>query len=366
MSLFKNARFIPTETRADAMKALLVDDNPSNLFMLGRLLQNVGLGDVSSFRNPVEALGVARQTQFDIVVVDYMMPEMDGLQFIRAIRALPTFEDVPIVMVTTIDQKDVCYAALEAGATDFLTKPVDMAEAKARIRNLSHLRDLQNKMRDRASWLAEEVRKATHDMAVLEEEIILRLSRASEYRDSDTGAHVLRMARICREIAEELRLPSQTCREIYLAAPMHDVGKIGVPDAILLKNGPLSAEERTAMELHAKVGAAILAGSESRLIRLAAEIAETHHERWNGSGYPAGLAGTRIPLSGRIAAVADVFDALVSPRPYKEAWTHERAAGYLRENAGVLFDPDVVKAFEARLFRISRIVEESPDTPAAA
>jgi response regulator RpfG family c-di-GMP phosphodiesterase len=206
------------------MKALLVDDNPSNLFMLGKLVQNAGLSDVISYRSPLEALQSVRSVQYDLIIVDYMMPDLDGLGFIREVRREANYADVPIVMVTTVDQKEICYAALEAGATDFLSKPIDMAEVKARIRNLAALRDLQNKTKDRASWLAEEVRKATHEMALLEEEIILRLARAAEYRDRDTGAHVVRVARMCREIAEELGLSTQLCRDIYLAAPMHDVG----------------------------------------------------------------------------------------------------------------------------------------------
>ncbi|WP_181705128.1 HD domain-containing phosphohydrolase [Chthonobacter rhizosphaerae] len=343
------------------MKALLIDDNPTNLFMLSKLVQNAGLADVVSFKDPVAALAEAKVVQFDIVLCDYMMPGLDGLQVVKALRALPDYADVPIVMVTTVDQKQVCYDALEAGATDFLTKPVDMAEVKARVRNLASLRDMQNKMRDRAEWLSAEVRKATYEMSLLEEEIILRLSRASEYRDSDTGAHVVRMARTCREIAEELGMTNQFCRDIYLAAPMHDIGKIGVPDAILRKPGALTADERALMQTHTAVGASILAGSDSRLIRLAAEIAETHHERWNGSGYPRGLAGTMIPISGRIAAAADVFDALVSPRPYKDAWPVQKAVDYLVENAGTQFDPKVVAAFQARLHRILRILEEQPD-----
>ncbi|WP_181703463.1 HD domain-containing phosphohydrolase [Chthonobacter albigriseus] len=343
------------------MRALLIDDNPTNLFMLGKLIQNAGISDLSSHKDPRQALDAARDIQFDLVLVDYMMPGMDGLEFIKAIRQLPNYEDVPVVMVTTVDQKDVCYAALDAGATDFLTKPVDMAEVKARIRNLAHLRDLQNKMRDRAAWLAEEVRKATHEMALMEEEIILRLARASEYRDSDTGAHVIRMARNCREIAEALGMTAQFCRDIYLASPLHDVGKIGVPDAILRKPEPLSPEERRTMETHAGVGQAILSGSESRLIRLAAEIAGSHHERWDGTGYPNGLKATEIPIASRIAAVADVFDALVSPRPYKNAWSVEDAAAFIRTNAGVLFDPQVVRAFEERLPRIVRNLSEAPD-----
>ncbi|WP_237152598.1 HD domain-containing phosphohydrolase [Oryzibacter oryziterrae] len=343
------------------MKLLLIDDNPSNLFMLGKLAQNSGLSDVASFRDPLQALEEARRAQFDMIVVDYMMPGMDGLSLIKEVRALPNYADVPIVMVTTVDQREICYAALEAGATDFLTKPVDMAEAKARLRNLASLRDMHNKLRDRADWLQSEVRKATQEMAVMEEEIIMRLSRASEYRDSDTGAHILRVARISRELAEELGQTSQFCHDIYLATPMHDVGKIGVPDEILRKPGPYTAEERKLMETHTQVGGAILAGSESRLIRLAAEVAETHHERWNGGGYPRGLKETQIPLSGRIVAVADVFDALVSPRPYKNAWPFEKAAQYIADNSGTLFDPDVAQAFALRYFRIIKIVESVPD-----
>ncbi len=346
------------------MKALLVDDNPSNLYMLGKLIQNSGIGDVTQFKDPRDALAATQETQYDLIVVDYMMPSMDGLEFVKAIRQNGAYDDVPVVMVTTVDQREVCYAALEAGATDFLTKPIDVAEVKARLRNLVKLRDLQNRSRDRASWLGEEVRKATSEMASLEEEIILRLSRAAEYRDNDTGAHVLRVARSCREIAEDLGMNSQFCRDIYLAAPMHDVGKIAVPDAILRKPGTLTPEERKEMETHAEVGAAILAGSESRLIRLAAEIAHTHHERWDGTGYPRGLSGTNIPISGRIVAVADVFDALISERPYKSAWPIEKAATFIVDNAGTMFDPAVVRAFQNRKSRILRIVEETPATSA--
>lgn len=345
----------------ESMKALLIDDNPSNLYMLGKLIQNAGIGDVTQFKDARDALEATRGAQFDLIVVDYMMPTMDGLEFVRAIRRNGEYDDVPVVMVTTVDQREVCYAALEAGATDFLTKPIDMAEVKARLRNLVKLRDLQNRTRDRASWLGEEVRKATSEMASLEEEIILRLSRAAEYRDNDTGAHVLRVARASREIAEELGMNTQFCRDIYLAAPMHDVGKIAVPDAILRKPGLLTPEERREMETHSEVGANILAGSESRLIRLAAEIAATHHERWDGSGYPRGLSGTNIPISGRIVAVADVFDALISERPYKSAWPLEKAADFIVQNAGTMFDPAVVRAFQNRKPRIIRIVEDTPE-----
>lgn len=361
LSMFSGSLSPWTLGCGESMKALLIDDNPSNLYMLGKLIQNAGIGDVTQFKDARDALEATGNTQFDLIVVDYMMPTMDGLEFVRAIRQNGEYDDVPVVMVTTVDQREVCYAALEAGATDFLTKPIDMAEVKARLRNLVKLRDLQNRTRDRASWLGEEVRKATSEMASLEEEIILRLSRAAEYRDNDTGAHVLRVARASREIAEELGMNTQFCRDVYLAAPMHDVGKIAVPDAILRKPGLLTPEERREMETHSEVGANILAGSESRLIRLAAEIAATHHERWDGSGYPRGLSGTNIPISGRIVAVADVFDALISERPYKSAWPLEKAADFIVQNAGTMFDPAVVRAFQNRKPRIIRIVEDTPE-----
>lgn len=348
------------------MKLLLIDDNPSNLFMLGRLAQNVGLGDVTSLRDPREALEEIRRTQFDLILVDYMMPGMDGLAVIRAVRAMPDYADVPIVMVTTVDQREVCYAALEAGATDFLTKPLDMAETKARLRNLAKMRDMGNKLRDRASWLQTEADRATRERLDLEQEIVIRLSLASEYRDRATGAHLLRVGQIARELAEELGQSQAFCRNIYLAAMMHDIGKIGVPDRILFKTGSYTDAERAEMQQHTTVGGAILSGSESQLIRLAAEIAETHHERWDGTGYPRKLKGTDIPLAGRITAVADVFDALVTARVYKPAWSFEDAARFISDNAGTLFDEQVVAAFQARRFRILKQVETMANTAGVA
>jgi putative two-component system response regulator/two-component system response regulator RpfG len=339
------------------MKLLLVDDNPSNLFMLGKLAQSSGIADVQSFRDPLQALDEARRTRFDLMIVDYMMPGIDGLALIAEIRRLPDYADVPIVMVTTVDQREICYAALEAGATDFLTKPVDMAEAKARLRNLAMLREMQNKLRDRADWLQTEVRKATQERAGLEEEIILRLARAVERRDPAIGSHLLRVARTARELAEELGQSEQYCQDLYVAALMHDIGKIGLSEDLLNKPGAYTDDERRRMQAHTLIGGEILDGSRSRVIRLAAEIAETHHECWDGTGYPRGLKEAATPLSGRIVAVADVFDALTSERPYKAAWSAEDAARYIADNAGRQFDPDVAKAFSLRYFRILRIGE---------
>jgi putative two-component system response regulator len=274
------------------------------------------------------------------------MPEIDGLEFIGKLRGMPGSEDIPIVIVTAAGS--VRYAALDAGATDFLTKPIDPVEAKSRIRNMLRLRDSQNRLRDQVTWLAREVKKATGALAAREEEIIFRLSRAAEYRDNDTGDHIVRVAKYCRLIGEALSLDEKCCRDLYLAAPMHDVGKIAVGDAILLKPGMLSSEERLVMQRHTLRGYEILSNSESELINLAADIARCHHERWDGTGYPRGLRGDEIPLFARITAVADVFDALTTARPYKAAWTPVKARASICEGAGRHFDPACVEAFLER------------------
>jgi putative two-component system response regulator len=310
---------------------------------------------VAAFTDPIEALAEAANSRFDVALVDYVMPQVTGIEFIGRVRALPGCDDLPVVIVTTHDERTVRNAALEAGATDFLTKPIDPAEVKSRIRNILKLRESQVQLRDKASWLAGEVRKATDSLAAREEEIILRLSRAAEHRDIDTGTHIVRMAKYCRLIAEALGLDDGACRTLYLAAPMHDVGKIAIGDAILLKPGKLTPEERAVMEQHTTYGFKILADSNSDLIRVAAEIAWCHHERWDGSGYPRGLAGDEIPLFSRIAAVADVFDALTSERPYKQAWSALQARAHIVENSGKHFDPSCVAAFLKRWDDILRI-----------
>jgi putative two-component system response regulator len=325
------------------MRVLIVDDSASNLILLEQLVRRVRDCEILTFTDPVAALAAVRDSAIDLALLDYLMPGLDGLEMIGKLRSVAGHEDIPIVVITATGS--ILQAALDAGATDFLTKPIDPAEAKSRIRNMLKLRESQNALRDKAAWLAEEVKKATAALAAREEEIILRLSRAAEYRDTDTGQHIMRMAQYCRLIGRALKLDEESCRSLYLSAPMHDLGKIAIGDAILLKPGKLSPEERSVMERHTVHGYEILFDSDCELIRLAAEIARSHHERWDGSGYPSGLRGTEIPLFGRIAAVADVFDALTSERPYKRAWTPEEARAHIAENAGKHFDPLCVKAF---------------------
>lgn len=336
-------------------QALLVDDSRSALDFLKRLIESDGLAQATAFQNPLQGLAAARNHDFDIVLVDYEMPGMDGISFIRCIREMPKFADIPVVMITSIQTDDVRLEALEAGATDFLPKTPQGIEFSVRLRNLVNLGMASRKLSNRAADLAKDVAAATHKLQQSEEEIILRLALAVEYRDNDTGEHTLRVAKYSRLIAEQLGQSDRFCRNIYLAAPLHDVGKVAIPDQILLKPGRLDPDEMEVMRTHASIGGEILANSRSELIQLAALIACAHHERWNGTGYPSGLAGEDIPLCARIVMVADVFDALTMKRPYKEAMPIVEARDYLERQRGQEFDPACVDAFLARWSEVTTI-----------
>lgn len=328
------------------MRVQIVDDNDTNLMLFEKLVLRAGADvAVSTHLDPEEALDHCRHTVPDMVVVDFMMPKLDGHQYVEAIRAMPGGHDIPIVMVTAAADRSVRQKALELGVTDFLTKPVDPSEAKVRFSNLLALRRSHLQLRDRNRLLDREILRATATVANREQELILRLSKAAEFRDPETGAHILRMARYSQLIAQKLGLPDEQCDLLLRAAPMHDLGKLGIPDDILLKPGKLTEDEYRIMSKHPEIGYAILSGSDSQLIRMGAEIALTHHEKFDGSGYPNHLKGRNIPLMGRIVAVADVFDALTSARPYKPAWPVERARQLLIDNSGSHFDPDCVEAF---------------------
>lgn len=342
------------------MKALLVDDSPSSLMKLKRLVEAASDLACCCHSDPMEALATARDEHFDIAFVDYAMPGMDGIELTRRLRAMPDYAPIPIVMVTSSVSETVRMQALEAGATDFLPKSPETAEVTLRIRNMINLSLTLRRLNDQKAWLAREVEAATRTLLEREEEMIFRLSLAVEYRDNDTGGHTLRVARYSRLIAERLGLPAPACRSIYLAAPLHDVGKVAIPDAILLKPGRLDADEFAVIEGHAAIGERILGGSACDLIQLASEIAGAHHERWDGKGYPNRLAGRLIPLAARIVAVADVFDALTSDRPYKTAMTAKEAFAYIERERGRHFDPACADAFLAVRVAILAVMREEP------
>lgn len=341
------------------MRVIVVEDNVTNLAVLCGIVSRLPGVECQGYSDPKAAVEDVLCRSSDLVIVDYVMPDIDGLQLVRTLRSLSTHAHVPIIMVTADDDRQTRLAAVDAGVTDFLAKPVDPVELKARVTNLLELRGAQNALALRADDLAAEVAKATDHLHRREEEVISRLARAIEFRDNETSEHVARVATVAKIIAEELGQSATFVRTLYLAAPLHDVGKIGVPDAVLNKPGRLDSDEMAAMRKHVEVGEKILADGDSDLVQMASEIAAGHHERWDGGGYPRGLRGTATPLSARITAVADVFDALCSRRVYKPAWPVEAARAEIRKCAGSQFDPSCVAAFERGWPRIADLF---PDT----
>ena len=339
----------------------IIDDSDINLTLLKALVNKLGECEPLLFQESPKGLAWCSENLPELIIVDYMMPELDGIQLISRLRKVVGREEVPILMITANDDKDVRYQALQSGATDFLTKPIDRVEFSARVRNMLALGASRKKLADKAAWLAEEVRKAMAAVHEREQELLFRMSRAAEFRDPETGAHIQRMAHYSHLIARHLGLSVEDQQLILQAAPMHDVGKIGIPDSILLKQGALTLEEFGVMKTHATKGFELLKGSQSNVLKSAATIAISHHEKFDGSGYPYGVSGDAIPLFGRIVAVADVFDALTSERPYKKAWSIDKAAGYLRDGAGKHFDPACVDALLASWDQVLVIYEQYQD-----
>jgi len=351
---YENARRLSVLRRQ--RKVLIVDDESTGRTILAKIIQQAEDDvNVASFDNPLEALDWLDSNHPDLIITDYRMPEMNGVEFIKQVRAKTACQDIPIMMITVVSEKSVRYDALEAGATAFLTRPIDQIECRTSCRNLLKLHEQQSIIQDRADWLARQVEVATQQIVSRERETLLRLAKAGEYRDEVTGNHVVRMAKYSRQIAEALGLSERECDEIEYAAPMHDIGKIGIQDSILLKPGKFGSEEWGTMQQHTLIGHAILSNSQSRYIQTGSVIALNHHERFDGSGYPNGISGKDIPLVARIVAVADVYDALISPRPYKNAWTANDAQDYLHKHAGTQFDPICVEAFFERLDAIDSI-----------
>lgn len=327
---------------------LIVDDQQANCLLLAEIMAGVCPGaDIKTFLNPLDALQHASIADVDLLITDYHMRELDGISLIRQIRALQHLHDPPIICVTSSDDIDVRYAALDAGANDYLSRPLDYRECAARCRNLLNMRQLQLAMLSHAQNLSKKILEVTRKLETKNMETLFRLAKVAEQRDTDTGAHLQRIGKFSAYLARKLGCDDHFCSIIELAAPLHDLGKVAIPDDILLARRPLTPAEWDIMKTHTTIGHAMLAGSDSVPMQLAADIARSHHERFDGSGYPDGLVGEQIPLAARILAVADVYDALTSKRPYKEAWPHERACAYLTEQAGKHLDPKLVTAFLA-------------------
>ena len=352
-----------TRTRSGA-RVVIVDDRGTARSLLEGLARTLEAGIVvESFAAPQDALAYMQNFVPDLIITDYRMPGMDGIEFTRRIRAERRLADVPIIIVTVVEDRQVRYQALENGATDFLTRPIDPQECRARCINLLNLRRSQKQVADRAQWLEDQILQATREVRSRERETLMKLAKAGEYRDTDTGNHIVRMAKYARLIAESLGLTAMECDEIEAAAPMHDIGKIGIPDHILLKPGLHTPEEQAIMRRHPMIGHEILADSPSRYLQMGAIIALGHHEKFDGSGYPQGLAGDQIPLPARIVAVADVFDALTSARPYKKAWSFQDALQYLLTEQNKHFDAECVRAFERQIAAVAEVMRDLRDMP---
>jgi len=348
-------------SRADVAAIVLVDDDLLALELLRDLVSSIPATAVHAFGRSEEALGWCQSHQPDLVITDHVMPGLTGLELIRTLREGPDTADLPVMMITATDDRSLRCQALESGASDVLGKPLDGTEVLARTRNMLAIRRGQRLLAERSTLLEAEVRRATAEITAREQETILRLSRAAEYRDWETGTHIVRVAWYARITARELGMSEADQEILFRAAPMHDVGKIGVPDYILLKPGALDEAEFDIMKQHTVIGHRILGGSSSELLRVAAEVALTHHERWDGTGYPQQLRGSRIPISGRIVAVADSYDALTSRRPYKSGWPSELAWQFLGANAGTRFDPDCVSAFRRGRADVDAARESFPE-----
>ena len=326
-------------------RILVVDDTEANLLLLEAILDDIGYTEVVTLSDPHRAVSTCTAYDPDLLLLDLHMPGMSGLDVIAAVRERKSETYLPILMLTADISSEAKVRALSTGANDFLTKPFDRTEVELRIRNLLQIRHLHMSLHNQNALLEQKVAKRTEQLNAIKIELLERLAMAAEFRDDQTGQHTQRVGRTCALIASALSLPPNEIEFIRRAAPLHDVGKIGIPDAILLKAGPLSPAERDLMKRHTSIGARLLSDSNSETLRLAEQIAATHHERWDGTGYGSELAGDAIPLPGRILAVADVFDALTHERPYKAAWSVQDSVEEIREQRGRQFDPAVVDAF---------------------
>ena len=332
---------------------LVVDDVADNISLLSSILS--GEYKVKASNNGKSAVAIARKSPPDLILLDVMMPELDGYEVCRQLKDDPRTKNIPVIFVTALGEAREEQLGFEIGAVDYITKPVSPPIVLARVKTHLVLYE-QNRI------LEKKVAERTEELRSSRFEIIRRLGLAAEYRDNETGLHVLRIGYLARFIAEAIGIEEKEADIILNAAPMHDVGKIGIPDSILLKPGRLTESERQIMEKHAEFGAQIIGEHQDPLLKAASSAALTHHEKWDGTGYPARLQKEEIPLIGRITAIVDVFDALTSARPYKEAWSLDRALELISNESGRHFDPDLVPAFIDNIDGIMEIKEQNSDS----
>jgi cyclic di-GMP phosphodiesterase len=329
-------------------RVLIVDDEQANIQLLARILDTAGYSNVRSTTDPRAVEAMLGEYDPDLVFLDLLMPGMDGQEVLAMIQShLSDGAYLPVIILTSDHTPDARRRGLAAGAQDFLTKPLSPSEVRLRARNLLQTRFLHQELRGHNERLEHQVAERTAELESARLQTLLRLARAAEYRDDETGEHTKRVGRLAASLARSGGLPRPLVETIGLVAPLHDVGKIGIPDSILLSAERLSPEQLRVMQTHCQIGHALLSDTGVPLLDAAAEIALSHHECWDGSGYPGGLAGEAIPVSGRIVAIADTYDALRSSRPYKKAWPRQKARAEIEASAGRQLDPHLVEVFLA-------------------
>ena len=366
-SLSKSIPLVVDQELAETTKILIIDDEPINVKVCQKYLKELGYKQCVGLSDSTRAIAQITEDKPDLVILDVMMPVVSGVDILRELRSRPELSNIPVLVLTASTDRNTKLSVLELGASDFLTKPIDPSELAPRVRNVLTVKQHQDNLKNYANRLEEAVQHRTIELEASRQDVIYCLARAVEYRDDVTGRHVERVGQYAGIIAVGLGLDDKTVRMLEQAAQLHDVGKVGIPDEILLKPGKLSPDEFEQMQRHTLfgkrivermsdhewnklrqhvvIGSRILDVPRSPLLTMAARIALTHHERWDGTGYPLGLAGEDIPLEGRITSVADVFDALSSRRPYKPAYPIDRCFEIIREECGSHFDPKVVEAF---------------------
>ncbi|MCL4431302.1 MAG: response regulator [Epsilonproteobacteria bacterium] len=337
------------------LRLMIVDDEPINVMLLEEIAKDMGHNPIS-FYTPREALEWAKTNRVDLILVDFNMPVMNGLDLLKKIRV--SHPEIMSIMITANVDNALKLEALELGVNDFLTKPISTAEFELRLRNMIAIQNALKTQKEFSKQLTIEVEKATKELNKSQFEALEVLSRTAEYKDPETGSHIARVSHYSKMLAEAYGLDEKEQEIIFYAAPLHDIGKVGIEDAVLLKPGKLTDEEFDRMKLHSTIGSNILKNSANPYLAAGAVVAEFHHEKYNGRGYPSGLVGEEIPLYARIVAIADVFDALTSIRPYKRAWSFEEALELIEKQKGEHFDPHIADLFIANIDRVREIYQQ--------
>ena len=350
-----------TKEQIQQAKILIIDDDELSIRLLEEILHKAGFHNIKATMDSRLASKLYAEFRPELLLLDLKMPYLDGFQVMEQLKVYEQTSYLPILVISQEESAETKFRALQSGAKDFLNKPYDRFEVLIRIENLIEVRMLHNQVRRQNESLEERVRERTKDLQETRLDVIRRLAHAAEYRDNETGSHIIRMSTYSVCLAQQVGFNESQRELLLMASPLHDIGKIAIPDYILLKPGKLDPDEWEIMKTHTTMGAELLSGSKSPFLQMAEIIALTHHEKWDGSGYPQGLKKENIPLIGRICGLCDVFDALTNKRPYKPAWSFQRAAEEIQQQNGKHFDPSLVESFVKILPEFKEIISQYKD-----